>query len=167
MKVLLLQDWHFLESGRRQRRCFRQAVLCKEPFSFYNANTICLFFLLFNLGFSLWSHLQRTFGRFWYEGFPPLFVSFFSLFPPSFCPWFCFFLQRSQVCLHPGKLRSLFKRHFHILILLSTNQILIYLGEVRVVKECLLRRQTPWQPFMREFWCHSSKYPINSGYRRN
>lgn len=36
-----------------------------------------------------------------------------------------------------------FQRHFHILILLSTNQILIYLGEARVVKECLLRRQTP------------------------
>lgn len=45
MKALLLQAWHFLESGRRQRRCFRQAVLWKEQFGFCNANTKCLFFL--------------------------------------------------------------------------------------------------------------------------
>lgn len=67
MKILLLQAWHFLESVKRYRRCFRQTDLCKEQLNFYNANTKCLFFLLCNPSFSLWSHLQEIFGRFWYE----------------------------------------------------------------------------------------------------
>jgi len=40
------------------------------------------------------------------------------------------------------KVRTVSKSHFHILILLSINQILTYL-EVRIVKQCILRRQTP------------------------
>lgn len=119
MKALLLQAWHFLESGSKHR-----GVSGTGPFSFYNANTKCLFFLVFNPGFWLWSHLQRTFGRVWYRvgaGDEVPLSLFPFLFSSSFCPWFYFFLQCSQVCLHPGKIRRLFEGHFHILILLSIN----------------------------------------------
>lgn len=74
----------------------------------------------------MWKQLQRTFDSFWDEGVFSGFVSHFSLSSSSCSPWFCFSLQKncSQMCLHPWKIRRLFKRHFHILILLSTIQIL-------------------------------------------
>lgn len=58
----------------------------------------------------------------------------FSLFSHPFSPLFLFSLQCSQVCLHPWDTRRLFKRHFHILILLRAIQILTYCWRSRDCK---------------------------------
>lgn len=79
-----------------------------------------------------------------------VFVSFcflFSLFSPFILFMILLFLTVFSGVSEPWKDKEAFQKAFPSSNPLSTNQILIYLGEVRIVKECLHRRQTPRQLF--------------------
>lgn len=88
-----------------------------------------------------------------------------------FPPWTWFFFPTfSGVLGGPGKPADFFKRHFHLLISLPTNQILIYLVN-QPVEESLYSPVysavgPPWQLFTGGLWSHGSNYTINRGWGR-
>lgn len=75
---------------RDVKRCPISTMQIQNAFCFYFLTWKCLFFLLFNLSFSLWSHLQRT-------GWQVLIWRFFSL--SLFLFFFIFFLILSMILL--------------------------------------------------------------------